>query len=91
MAEAIELLRELDLPAIFGSSFSPSPVLEQISREVDVPIYWYDGDNLPGESGDPEHSFFFMKVQNQWALAEALGGDASIVDGIETRNIPKTE
>jgi len=32
-----------------------------------------------------------MKVQNQWALAEALGGDASIVDGIETRNIPETE
>ncbi len=47
VAEAIELLRELDLPAIFGSSFSPSPVLEQISREADVPIYWYDDDNLP--------------------------------------------
>ncbi|MDE0069263.1 MAG: hypothetical protein OXO48_06080 [Caldilineaceae bacterium] len=39
VAEAIELLRELDLPAIFGSSFSPSPVLEQISRKADVPIY----------------------------------------------------
>lgn len=74
VAEAIELLRELDLPAIFVSSFSPSPVLEQISREADVPIYWYDDDNLPGEPGDPEHSFFYMNVQNQKALAEALGG-----------------
>lgn len=91
VAEAIELLRELDLPAIFGSSFSPSPVLEQISREADVPIYWYDDDNLPGEPGDPEHSFFYMKVRNQKALADALGGDASLMDGIETRNIPETE
>ena len=91
VAEAIELLRELDLPAIFGSSFSPSPVLEQISREADVPIFWYDDDNLPGEPGDPEHSFFPVKVQNQRALAEALGGDASPMDGIETRNIPETE
>ena len=91
VAEAIELLRELDLPAIFGSSYSPSTVLEQISREADVPIYWYDDDNLPGEPGDPEHSFFSMKVRNQKALAEALGGDATLIDHIETRNIPETE
>ena len=91
VAAAIELLRELDLPAIFGSSFSPSPVLEQISREADVPIYWYDDDNLPGEPGDPEHSFFYMNVHNLKALAEALGGDPTLIDHIETRNIPETE
>ncbi len=91
VAGAIELLRELELPAIFGSSFSPSPVLEQISREADVPIYWYDDDNLPGEPGDLEHSFFYMKVRNQQALAEALGGDPTLIDHVETRNIPETE
>ncbi|MDE0198151.1 MAG: metal ABC transporter substrate-binding protein [Caldilineaceae bacterium] len=91
VAEIIDLLRELKLPAIFGSSFTPSPVMEQISREADVPIFWIDDDTLPGEPGDLEHSFVNMKVQNMKTLAEALGGDPTLMDHIDTRNIPETE
>ena len=91
VAGVIELLREKELPAIFGSSYSPSPVLEQISREAGVLVFMIDDDALPGEPGDPEHSFFYVKVQNQKMLAEALGGDPSLMDGIETRNVPDTE
>ena len=64
VAEIIELLREKKLPAIFGSSFTPSPVMEQISRETGVPIFMLEDDDLPGEPGDPEHSFINMRVQN---------------------------
>ena len=91
VAGVIELLREKELPAIVGSSYSPSPVLEQISREAGVLVFMIDDDALPGEPGDPEHSFFYVKVQNQKMLAEALGGDPSLMDGIETRNVPDTE
>ena len=91
VAEIIDLLRELKLPAIFGSSFTPSPVMEQISREAYVPIYMIDDDDLPGVPGDLEHSFINMRVQNIKILAEALGGDGSHADHIETRNIPDTE
>lgn len=91
VAEVIDLLRELKLPAIFGSSFTPSPVMEQISREADVPIYMIDDDDLPGEPGDLEHSFANMKVQNLKTLAEALGGDPTLMDHIDTRNVPDTE
>ena len=91
VAEAIEMLRELNLPAIFGSSFTPSSILEQISSETGIPVYWYDDMALPGEPGDPEHSLFYKKVHNQREIAEALGGDPSLLDGIETRNVPDTE
>ena len=64
VAEIIELLREKKLPAIFGSSFTPSPVMEQISRETGVPIFMLEDDDLLGEPGDPEHSFINMRVQN---------------------------
>ena len=37
-------------------SFTPSPVIKQISREADVTIYMIDDDDLPGEPGDPEHA-----------------------------------
>jgi ABC-type Zn uptake system ZnuABC Zn-binding protein ZnuA len=91
VAAVIELLRERKLPAIFGSSFSPSPILEQISRETGIPIVRIDDDALPGDPGDLEHSFFNMRVQNMKKLAEALGGDPTLVEGIETRNVPDTE
>lgn len=91
VAEVIDLLRELDLPAFFGSSFAPSPVMEQISREADVPFYMIDDDDLPGEPGDLEHAYVNMRVRNIKTLAEALGGDGSPADHIDTRNVPDTE
>jgi len=91
VAEVIDLLRALDLPAVFGSSFAPSTVMEQISREADVPIYMIDDDDLPGEPGDLEHSYINMRVRNLKTLAEALGGDGSLADHIDTRNVPDTE
>ena len=91
VAEVIDLPRELELPAISGSSFTPSPVMEQISREADVPNYMIDDDDLPGEQGDLEHSFLNMKVQDITTLAEALGGNPTLLDHIDTRNVPDTE
>ena len=91
MAEVIELLREQKLPAIFGSTFSPSPILEQISRETGIPIFRIDDDALPGDPGDLEHSFINMRVQNMKKMSEALGGDPTLMDHIEPRNVPDTE
>lgn len=87
----IELLREKDVPAIFGSSYSPSSVLDQISREADVPIFWINDDNLPGEPGDPEHSYIIMRVQNMTTIAEALGGDPTPLDAVTIGNVPDAE
>ncbi len=47
-----------------------------------------DDDDLPGEPGDLEHSFINMRVQNMQKMAEAPGGDPTLLEGIETRNVP---
>ena len=88
VAEIIDLLREKELPAIFGSSFTPSSVMDQISRESGVPIVMLNDDDLPGVPGDLEHSYINMRVQNMTLIAGALGGDPSLLEGIETRNVP---
>ena len=84
-------MREKELPVIFGSSFTPSQAMEQISRESGVPIVMLDDDDLPGEPGDLEHSFINMRLQNMKKIAEALGGDTTVMDHIEPRNVPDTE
>ena len=91
VAEIIDLLREKELPAIFGSSFTPSSVMDQISRESGVPIVMLNDDDLPGEPGAHEHSYINMRVQNMTLISEALGGDPSLLEGIETRNVPDIE
>ena len=65
--------------------------MEQCSREADVPIYMIDDHDLPREPGDLEHACINMRFQNIKTLAEALGGDGSLADHIDTRNVPESE
>ena len=53
VAEGIDPLRELEPPVIFGSSSTPSPVMEQFSCGADVPIRMIVDPDLPGARGDP--------------------------------------
>ncbi len=64
------------------------PVMEQISREEDVPIYMIDDADLPGEPGGLAGSYTTMRAQNIEILTEALGGDGSHAVHIEARIIP---
>lgn len=76
--DVIDLVRELDVPAVFGSEVFPSRVLEAIAGETDA-TYVGDlaDDVLPGEPGDPEHSYLGLMRRNATTIVEALGGDAS--------------
>jgi ABC-type Zn uptake system ZnuABC Zn-binding protein ZnuA len=86
----IEQIREEDIPAIFGSEVFPSPVLEQIAAETGA-TYVDDlrDDDLPGEPGDPAHSYLGLMVFDFRTIVEALGGDASAFDVIDVRNLPQ--
>ena len=88
MAEIIDQLRDLKLPAIFGPSFTLSPAMEQVSREANVQIYMIDDEDLPGEPGDLARSYTTLRARNIEIPAEALGGDGSHAVHIEARNIP---
>lgn len=78
VADLIEQIEREDVPAIFGSEVFPSPVLEQIARETGVR---YEeslrDDDLPGEPGDPGHSYVGLMSFDVASIVQALGGDAS--------------
>jgi ABC-type Zn uptake system ZnuABC Zn-binding protein ZnuA len=74
----IDLLRELQVPAIFGSEVFPTRVLDTIAAETDA-VYVGDlsDDELPGAAGDPEHTYAEMMRRNAVTIVDALGGDSS--------------
>ncbi len=84
----IEQIHAEDLPAIFGSEVFPSPVLEQIAEETGA-TYVNDlrDDDLPGEAGDPDHSYLGLMVFDLTTIVGALGGDPSVFDGIDVTNL----
>lgn len=89
VARLIEQIRETHVPAVFGSEVFPSTVLEQIARETGA-RYVDDlrDDDLPGEPGDPQHSYFGLMAENVRIMAEALGGNPALIADFDTRNIP---
>jgi ABC-type Zn uptake system ZnuABC Zn-binding protein ZnuA len=78
--DLIELLREQDVPAVFGSEVFPSDVLDVIGEEAGA-VYVGDlaDDVLPGEPGDEEHSYLGLMRRNATVIVEGLGGDAGAI------------
>jgi ABC-type Zn uptake system ZnuABC Zn-binding protein ZnuA len=78
VADLIDQVKAENLPAIFGSEVFPSDVLETIANETGAE-YVDDlrDDDLPGEPGDPLHSYIGLMKQNMEVMIPALGGDAS--------------
>ena len=91
IAALIEQLIDEDVPAIFGSALFPADVIEQIARESGATVSTLLDEDLPGEPGDPEHTYIGMMVENLRTLAGVLGGDPSLMDGVETGNVPDRE
>lgn len=78
IAELIELIKRVKVPAIFGSKVFPSPVMEQIAKESGaIFVDNLSDDDLPGIPGDDEHSYLGLMVNNLTIMVDALGGDSS--------------
>lgn len=84
VARLIDQIRKEKVPAVFGSEVFPSPVLEQIARETKTRyIDKLRDDELPGNPGDPKHSYIGMMVENLSIMIEALGGSANALKNID--------
>ena len=84
VAELIDQVKELELPAIFGSEEFPSDVLETIAREGNTTfIDKLTDDDLPGAPGDPEHSYLGLIQRNMQIMIPALGGNANAFADID--------
>ena len=88
VADLIRQVREANVPVIFGAAEFPSPVLEAIARETGATLEANLADDvLPGEPGDPEHSYIGMMLYNTRIIVAALGGDTAALDSVSlTRN-----
>jgi ABC-type Zn uptake system ZnuABC Zn-binding protein ZnuA len=88
VASLIDQIRAEHVPAIFGSEVFPSPVLEQIAAESGA-TYVDDlrDDDLPGENGDPEHSYLGLMVFDYTTFMGALGGDPSAFESLDVSNL----
>lgn len=88
VANLITQIKEEKIPAIFGSEVFPSPILEQIAKETGA-IYVSDlrDDDLPDLPGEATHSYFGLMIENLRVIAEALGGDSSIVADFDVMNV----
>ena len=91
VAALIDQLLDEGVPAIFGSILFPAKVLDQIASETGVTVSTLLDDGLPGEPDDPEHTYIGMMVENMKTLASVLGGDPSLMDGVEVGNVPDSE
>jgi manganese/iron transport system substrate-binding protein len=84
----VDQIRREKVPAIFGSEVFPSPVLQQIARETGARfVDKLRDDDLPGEPGDVNHSYFGLIVADFKTFMGALGGDVSTFDGIDLSNV----
>jgi ABC-type Zn uptake system ZnuABC Zn-binding protein ZnuA len=79
----IDQIRAESIPAVFGSEVFPSDVLAVIAEETGAEyVADLSDDELPGEPGDPEHSYVGMMVRNIQLMVAALGGDPAPLDPV---------
>lgn len=85
--DLIEQIKAEDVPAVFGSEVFPSPILEQIANETGA-VYVDDlrDDDLPGASGDADHSWLGLMKFNFVTMTDALGGDSTDLATFSVRN-----
>ena len=84
VAEIIDQVKELGLPAVFGSEEFPSDVLETIAREGNTTfVDQLADDDLPGSPGHPDHSYLGLIRQNMRIMIPALGGNAGAFDDLD--------
>lgn len=90
VAALIRQVREVGVPAIFGSEVFPSPVLARIGAEAGVRyVDTLRDDDLPGKPGDPDHSWLGLMRFDFVTMVESLGGDASALRAVAPAETPR--
>ena len=88
VAVLIDQVKDLGLPAVFGSEVFSSDVLESIASEANAEfIDDLADDDLPGKPGDPEHTYLGLMKNNLTTMIPALVGDASAIVGLDITNV----
>jgi len=85
VADLIDQVKAEDVPVIFGSEVFPSDVLEEIGRATGARYEdTLRDDDLPGEPGDPEHSWLGLMRYDYVTMINGLGGEATELAALDT-------
>lgn len=89
VAELIEQVKSLKVKTIFGSEVFPSAVLAEVGKATGA--RYEDSlrdDDLPGTTGDAEHSWLGLMKYNYRTMITGLGGSTPSLDAIVVNPMP---
>ena len=85
VVQLISQIKDLAIPAVFGSEVFPSDVLETIAGEAGALfIDELADDDLPGEPGDSDHGYLGLMLRNMEIMVPALGGEIGGLGDLDT-------
>ena len=91
IADLINQVRIEEIPAIFASEVFPTNIIDQIAKEGNVTIVeTLSDDDLPGNTGDNNHSYVGMMLENMKNMIIPLGGNIDALKDISPQNISST-
>ncbi|MFL6181734.1 MAG: metal ABC transporter substrate-binding protein [Actinomycetes bacterium] len=92
VARIIDQVKAENVPTIFGSEVFPSSVLEEIGNATGARYEdTLRDDDLPGEPGDPEHSWLGLMQYDYETMIEGLGGTTNQLQKVDTSNVAPDE
>jgi manganese/iron transport system substrate-binding protein len=87
VARIIDQIRSEKVPAIFASEVFPTGVVNQIAKEGNVRIVeTLSDDDLPGEQGNPEHSYVGLMLENMENMLVPLGGNITSLNDVDPKD-----
>jgi len=88
IAGLIDQVRSEKIPAIFASEVFPTNIVDQIAKEGNVTVVeTLSDDDLPGSTGDSNHSYVGMMIENMRNMILPLGGNIDALKDINPQNI----
>ena len=88
IARIIDQVKQRKVPTVFGSEVFPSKVLEQIAAETGARYEdTLRDDDLPGEPGNPEHSWLGLMRYDYVTMIEGLGGTAERLKALDVSDV----
>ncbi len=88
VANLINQVREVKVPAIFASEVFPTNIIDQIAKEGNITIVeTLSDDDLPGNPGDNNHSYIGMMRENMKNMIIPLGGNIAALKNVNPENL----
>ena len=86
IAGLIDQVRSEKVPAIFASEVFPTNIVDQIAKEGNVTVVeTLSDDDLPGDTGDNNHSYVGMMLDNMKNMIVPLGGSIDALKNIKPK------